>query len=237
MTHLRANELIRSLTEQATPEKAQILSRFFKTGKGEYGEGDRFLGVTVPMIRHTIRSYRDLSLGDILFLLKSPWHEIRLSALLLMVMQYGKADADLKEKLYSAYISYWPYINNWDLVDLSAEHIVGAHLYTQSKEALVEMSACKNLWQRRVSIMATFYYIKRGEPEVTLRIAELLLRDKEDLIHKATGWMLREVGKRCSQSIEESFLRQHARTMPRTMLRYAIERFPEPLRKKYLEMK
>ncbi|MEK6558341.1 MAG: DNA alkylation repair protein [Candidatus Margulisiibacteriota bacterium] len=237
MPHLRANELIQSLRQQATPEKAQILSRFFKTGKGEYGEGDHFLGVTVPMIRHTLKSFRDLPLGDILFLLKSEWHEIRLAALLLMVTQYQKADADLKDKLYAAYLNHWPYINNWDLIDLSAEHIVGAHLYALSKEPLIDMSASENLWQRRISILSTFYYIKRGEPEVTLRIAELLLRDKEDLIHKATGWMLREVGKRCSQHIEEVFLQRHARIMPRTMLRYAIERFPEPLRKKYLEMK
>lgn len=225
----------RDLRALANPADAVFLQRFFRTGPGEYGAGDRFLGIRVPATRRLARQYRLLPRADVDRLLASPWHEARLLALLLLVAQYRRADADGRAAIHRLYLAHTHRVNNWDLVDLSAEHLVGAHLAaTGAGTALLERLARSDmLWERRIAMLATFHTIKRGDFEPALRIAGLLLNDPHDLIHKAVGWMLREVGNR-DRARAEAFLRPHYRQMPRTMLRYAIERFPEPLRQAYL---
>jgi len=208
----------------ANPEKAKILSRFFKTGKGQYGEGDIFLGIMVPQQRRIAKEYGLLSLKDIETLLSSRIHEHRLVALLIMVQRYRKTDEQGKETITGFYLDHATRINNWDLVDLSAPYILGEHLYGKDASVLLRLALSKNLWERRIAIIATFAFIRKSRFSETLWIAEVLLRDKHDLIHKAVGWMLREVGKRDIMSLER-FLKNHADAMPRTMLRYAIERF------------
>ena len=215
------------------PEAARVLQRFFKTGPGEYGEGDRFLGIRVPVLRKLAREYAALSLADISDLLRSPVHEERLLALLLLVRAYARADSASRDAIYRLYLSHTRYINNWDLVDASAEHIVGAHLRERDRRPLEQLARSDLLWERRIAIMATFHLLRRVEFDPSLRVAELLLAATHDLIHKAVGWMLREVGKR-DPAAEEEFLRKHYRGMPRTMLRYAIEKFPERARQQYL---
>ena len=213
---------------------AAILQGFFKTGPGEYGEGDRFLGIRVPVLRGLVREFQDLPLADVVELLHSEFHEERLLALLLMVRQYGRGDAAAREAIFRAYLENTRHINNWDLIDLSAEHVVGRHLATAADCALLDrLARSEVLWERRIAILATFHYIKKKDFADALRISEILLGDRHDLIHKAVGWMLREVGKRDLEA-EETFLRAHYRDMPRTMLRYAIEKFPEPKRLQYL---
>jgi len=224
----------RALRRQADPAKAAILRRFFKTGPGEYGAGDRFLGVTVPRIRALLREFRDAPLPVARSLLGSPIHEERLLGLLLLVERYRRGDAAGRGRVYRLYVGSFPRINNWDLVDLSAEHVVGAHLMDRSPAPLRAWARSRNLWVRRIAILSTFHFIRRGRYDETLRIARILLADPHDLIHKAVGWLLREVGKR-DRSAEEGFLRKHYRAMPRTMLRYAIERFPERRRLAYLK--
>jgi 3-methyladenine DNA glycosylase AlkD len=216
---------------------AQFAQRFFKTGEGQYGAGDKFLGIRVPVLRAMVRDLRDAGLEVALPLLKSSWHEARALGLMLLVKIYQRGDEDTQKKIYQLYLKSTKLINNWDLVDISAEHIVGAWLGdkpAERKRVLTKLAKSRSLWERRIAMLATFHYIKRGEYAETLRIAELLLKDDEDLIQKAVGWMLREVGKRIGEDKEESFLKRHYREMPRTMLRYAIERFPEPKRKRYL---
>jgi len=216
---------------------AQFAQRFFKTGEGEYGAGDRFLGIRVPVLRALARDLRDAGIEVAIPLLKSSWHEARALGLMLLVKTYQRGDEGTRKKIYQLYLKSTSLINNWDLVDLSAEHIVGAWLGdkpAERKRVLTRLAKSGSLWERRIAVLATFYYIKRGDYSETLRIAELLLKDEEDLIQKAVGWMLREVGKRIGEDKEESFLKRHYRQMPRTMLRYAIERFPEPKRKRYL---
>jgi 3-methyladenine DNA glycosylase AlkD len=217
----------------ANPSRAAAVSRFFKTAPGQYGAGDRFLGISVPVVRKLSARHRDLPLRGISTLLKSPWHEERLLALLILVRQYARAEPARREAIYRLYMSRTAGINNWDLVDCSAEHIVGAHLREGNRARLLRLAKSKVLWERRIAIIATFHYVKRGEFDDTLRVARLLLDDPHDLIHKAVGWMLREVGKR-DRAVEEQFLRRHAKRMPRTMLRYAIEHLPQPLRRRYL---
>jgi 3-methyladenine DNA glycosylase AlkD len=211
-----------------------VSESFFKTGPGEYGEGDRFLGTAVPDLRKLSIKYEALSRTDVAALLRSRWHEERLLALLILVRQYARGtDAD-RRAIHKLYLANTKYINNWDLVDLSASSIVGAHLDDGHDRALLhKLALSPSVWERRIAIIATFHYIKDGHYEDALTVAELLLRDDHDLIHKAVGWMLREIGKR-NQAVEERFLKKHAARMPRTMLRYAIERFPEPLRRQYL---
>jgi 3-methyladenine DNA glycosylase AlkD len=226
-------EVRRELRALATPEDAAVLQRFFKTGPGEYGEGDQFLGIRVPQLRALAKRQRGIPRDGRLHLLRSPWHEERLLALLLMVDAFGRGSAAERERLYTDYLAHTRFINNWDLVDTSAEHIVGAFLGPEGTETLLSLAGSGSLWERRIAILATFHFIKRREFAPTLRVAERLLRDPHDLIHKAVGWMLREVGKR-DAAAEEAFLRDTYRAMPRTMVRYAIERFPEPLRKRYL---
>jgi len=230
---MKVQEIHARLEQLGDPEKAQIHQRFFKTGPGEYGAGDVFLGIRVPETRKLAREYQTLSLSETIELLQSPLHEARQLALFILVRAYGKGDEALQEQIYHLYLQNTRFINNWDLVDASAEHIVGPWLGRQSKTLLHNLAASELVWERRIAIMATFHYIKKGEFDPTLRIAELLLTDKHDLLHKATGWMLREIGKR-NLAVEESFLKAHCRQMPRTMLRYAIEKFPEDLRQQYL---
>jgi len=225
LTNLR-----REIKSLADPERAKHSLRFFRTGPGEYGEGDKFLGLTVPQCRQLVRKYKDLSLSDITELLHSEYHEERLIALLLLVHNFSKDS----QKIYDLYLKSTKYINNWDLVDLTAPRIVGEYLLDKPVDILFKLAKSKSLWERRIAILATFAFIYKGEPKPTLKIAEMLLHDKEDLIHKAVGWMLREVGKRCGQKPLTDFLNQHYKSMPRTMLRYSIERFPEKTRKEYL---
>jgi 3-methyladenine DNA glycosylase AlkD len=216
------------------PKRAEVLKRFFKTGPGEYGEGDVFVGIRAPVIRKLVKEYQALSLSETVKLLQSSIHESRALALLILVRAYAKGDASLQEKIYTLYLQNTRFFNNWDLVDISAEHIVGPRLRYLSKAPLHALAASNLLWERRIAVMATFHYIKHGEFTETLYVAGMLLSDTEDLIHKAVGWMLREIGKRDHIS-EEVFLRAHYKLMPRTMLRYAIERFPEDLRQRYLK--
>lgn len=231
---VKAEEIQLRLHSLADSQKAKVLQRFFKTGPGEYGEGDIFIGLRVPDIRKLATEYRDLTLSETVKLLQSPIHESRVLALLIMIRAYAKGDASLKNKLCRLYLKNTRFINNWDLVDISAEHIVGPHFRYGGRARLHTLAASKRLWERRIAIMATFHYIKHGEFTDTLHIAAMLLNDPENLIHKAVGWMLREIGKR-DRALEEQFLRAHSKIMPRTMLRYAIEKFPEPLRQRYLK--
>jgi 3-methyladenine DNA glycosylase AlkD len=226
----------RDLKKVARPERAKSNAWFFKTGPGDYGAGDRFLGVTVPQLRTLAREYRDMPLKYVVKLLQSPWHEERLLALLIMVDQYGRADAAGRQAIHQLYLRNTKSINNWDLVDSSAAQIVGAHLEQQrDRRVLRTLARSTSLWERRIAMIATYHYIRQRDYTDALTIAGLLRRDEHDLIHKAVGWMLREIGKR-DRGAEERFLRKHAQTMPRTMLRYAIEKFPQPLRRRYLSM-
>ncbi|OGF20475.1 DNA alkylation repair protein [Candidatus Falkowbacteria bacterium RIFOXYB2_FULL_38_15] len=228
------NQLKKELRSLGSPEKAKGSARFFKTAKGEYGEGDVFIGVTVPRQREVAKKYRDLSLSDIIDLLQSREHEFRLTALFVMVSQFKKGGLTEQEEIYRIYISNIKWINNWDLVDSSAPDIVGKYLLNKDPSILFKLARSRLLWDRRVAMLATFTFIREGKPEIALEIAEILLHDKHDLIHKAVGWMLREVGKKYGIKKETEFLDKHYREMPRTMLRYAIEKFPEKLRKHYL---
>jgi 3-methyladenine DNA glycosylase AlkD len=217
----------------ADPADAIHLQRFFKTAPGEYGAGDKFLGLRVPALRKLVRDYSQLNDADALEMLASSWHEERLLALMLLVDGYDHGDESRRERIHRAYLEHTRYINNWDLVDASAEHIVGPHLEAREIALLERLARSDDIWERRIAIISTFHFIKRNEFAPTLKIARLLLEDSHDLIHKAVGWMLREVGKR-DREVEDAFLRKHYRKMPRTMLRYAIERHPEALRKRYL---
>lgn len=223
----------RELRALANPRDAQFLQRFFKTGPGEYGEGDRFLGIRVPQLRALVRRFRTLPHEQVLIFLQSPWHERRLLALLLLVEQYRLGTDSERDTIYRAYLDNTTHINNWDLVDGSAEHIVGPRHGPGNLRLLEELARSQSLWERRIAMLATFHWIKQGEFRPALRVTTLLLRDEHDLIHKAVGWMLREIGKR-DLAAEEAFLRRHYRDMPRTALRYAIERFPERRRRQYL---
>ncbi len=231
MTVLDIQKRLKKLGNQ---KQAAVSQRFFKTGPGEYGEGDVFIGVRVPVLRKLAKEYSELPVEDIEILLRSRIHEERLLALLLLVGSYRKGDETAKTMIYKMYLKNTGYVNNWDLVDSSAEHIVGAYLMNRSKAVLHRLAESENLWERRISIMSTFHFIKQHKFSETLKISEMLLSDRQDLIHKATGWMLREIGKRDLQT-EESFLEKHYHKMPRTMLRYAIEKFPEQKRQRYLE--
>ncbi|MBI5056604.1 MAG: DNA alkylation repair protein [Nitrospirae bacterium] len=222
------------LRKLASPEKADILSRFFKTGKGQYGEGDVFLGIKVPEQRRVAKQYPDLPLSEIKKLLHSKIHEERLVALLILIIKYGKAGDEGKKAINDFYLNNTKRINNWDLVDLSAPNISGDYLIDKDRGVLYKLANSESLWERRIAVMSTFAFIRKNDFEDTLRIAEILLRDRHDLIQKAVGWMLREVGKR-DQAKEEAFLKKHYKAMPRTMLRYAIERFEEGKRRAYLK--
>jgi len=227
-------DLRKDLNLYASPQKAEVLKRFFKTGKGQYGEGDIFLGVQVPDLRKIVRKYANIPLDNTLNLLRSKIHEERLIALLIMVEKAKRSDEAERETLFKKYLENTLYINNWDLVDLSADKIVGSYLFEKPKDILYSLAASENLWERRIAVVATFDFIKKGFYEDTLKLAKVLLNDRHDLIHKAVGWMLREIGKRCSHEVLEQFLLVNYKQMPRTMLRYAVERLPEDLRLQYL---
>ncbi len=236
LSFMNVQEIHAQLQLLGDPQRAEVLQRFFKTGPGEYGEGDVFVGIRVPEIRKLAKECQGLSLSETVKLLHSSIHESRVLALLILVRAYAKGDASLQEKIYNLYLQNTRFVNNWDLVDISAEHIVGPHLRYRSKAPLHALAASNLLWERRIAVMATFHFIKHGEFTETLHVAGMLLSDTEDLIHKAVGWMLREIGKR-DHMAEEVFLKAHYKLMPRTMLRYAIERFPEDLRQGYLKGK
>ena len=221
-------DIEKEIQSKKDPIQAKILSRFFKTGKGQYGEGDIFLGVTVPTLRIIVKKYyKDISLKDVQKLLNSKIHEYRLTALLILVEKY-KED---KELIYNTYIKNFININNWDLVDLTAPKIMGDFLKDKNRDILYSLSTSNNLWEKRISIVATFAFIKDNDFKDTLKISEILLKDENDLIHKAVGWMLREVGKR-NKDLEKEFLDKYYRIMPRTMLRYSIEKF-DPKEKEF----
>ena len=223
--------LCEELQKRANPEKARVLQRFFKTGKGEYGEGDVFLGITVPQSRAIAEQFAHIELKDVKKHLQSKMHEERLVALLVLVEKYKKSDD--KKEIADFYLSNTKHINNWDLVDLTADKILGDYLFDKDKCIIYELVKSSNLWERRIAIVSTFNFIKQRKFDETLRLAEMLLHDKHDLIHKACGWMLREVGKK-DEKVLRDFLKKNYKHMPRTMLRYAIERFPEVKRKSYL---
>jgi len=232
----KINDISRELRELAEPKRAETHQRFFKTGRGEYGEGDMFLGIRVPHVRKLVRKFRGLSLKDTEELLHSRWHEERLFALLVLVDSFKIADGKLRKEIYDLYMGSMQWINNWDLVDLSAPHISGAWLYDRDRKPLHEFAESNDLWKKRIAIISTQHFIRKNDYTDTLAISEKLLKDNHDLIHKAVGWMLREVGNRNLEA-EEKFLRKHYMSMPRTMLRYAIEKFPEEKRQKYLKGK
>ena len=223
----------RELRALANARRAEHLQRFFKTGRGEYGEGDRFLGIRVPHVRALARRYRELPHEQVLHLLQSPWHEQRLLALLLMMDQYRRGTDAERATIHRAYLANTQFINNWDLVDVSAKHIVGPEVDPRKPILLEQLARSDAVWERRIAVLATFHWINRHELGPALLVAKLLLNDAHDLIQKAVGWMLREVGKQ-DREVEEQFLSDHCRTMPRTMLRYAIERLPKARRQQYL---
>ncbi len=229
-------EIVDHLHSLANTEIAEHSQRFFKTAKGEYGYGDKFLGIRVPVIRQSVKKYKTTSLSTTEKLLKSEYHEIRLFALLVLVSRFSKNNIDEQKNIYNLYLSNTQYINNWDLVDSSAHHIIGSYLDSKDKSILYELSKSSSLWERRIAIIATFYFIKKNQFTDTLQISKQLLHDQEDLIHKAVGWMLREVGKR-DLAKEVTFLNSHYKKMPRTMLRYAIEKFSKINRQNYLNGK
>ncbi len=231
---MKAEDIRKRLLNLEDKEKAKTLQRFFKTGPGEYGEGDIFLGVMVPQLRKLSKEYGELDLGEVEALLKSSVHEERLLALLILIRKYMRGDEAEKKKIYGLYLKSTRWINNWDLVDLSAPNIVGDFLMNRNRKPLYRLAQSSVLWERRVAILATFQFIKSHQFDDTLRIGEILISDQEDLIHKAVGWMLREVGKR-DPAAEESFLRAQYRQMPRIMLRYAIERFPAAKRELFMK--
>ena len=231
---MTAEDIRKRLRDLENKEKAKILQGFFKTGPGEYGEGDLFLGIPVPRLRRVSKECDAMAIGETEALLKSAVHEERLLALLILIRKYNGEDESGKKGIYSFYLKNMRRINNWDLVDLSAPNVVGDYLLNRSRKPLYDLARSSALWERRVAIVATIRFIREGQFEDTLGISEILLRDKEDLIQKAVGWMLREVGKRDS-SVEETFLQKHYTQMPRTMLRYAIERFLASKREGYMK--
>jgi 3-methyladenine DNA glycosylase AlkD len=229
------DQIRKSLRRSASREKAMILQGFFKTGPGEYAQGDKFIGVKVPDTRKVAREHRDLNYKHILVLLRSCVHEERLLALLILIARFEQAGEKEKSVIYRLYLQNTRHINNWDLVDLSASQVVGAYLADRNKNPLYGLARSKSLWERRIAIIATFNFIKDGNFEETLKIAGMLLADNHDLIHKAVGWMLREVGKRGQEKLER-FLEKNTPQMPRTMLRYAIERLSEEKKSHYLNI-
>lgn len=228
------NQITKEMRHLSDPGKAKILAGFFKTGKGEYGEGDKFLGITVPKQRAVAKKYwREITLNELQKLILSEYHEYRLLGFIMLTLKYPRADKNEQKKIYSFYLKNAKRANNWDLVDLSAPNIVGAQLLNGDKKILYQLARSKNLWERRISILATFAFIRAGRFKDSLKIAGMLISDKHDLIHKAAGWMLREIGKK-DTGVLKTFLAAHYTKMPRTMLRYAIEKFPESARKHYL---
>lgn len=232
---MKSEGIVVELKKFKNPEKARILSRFFKCAEGEYGAGDKFLGIIVPEQRKIVKKYYQIiKIKELEKLLKSKFHEARLTALLMLVEKFVRGDEKIKNQIYKIYLKNAKCVNNWDLVDLSAPKIVGGYLLDKNRKILYRLAKSKNLWEKRIAVLATFMFIREYDFKDAIKIAGILLDDKHDLIHKAVGWMLREVGKK-NLKTEEKFLQKYSKTMPRTMLRYAIEKFPEGKRKKYLE--
>lgn len=231
--YMLASRIIARMKAMAKKERGEFFQRFFKTREGEYAEGDQFLGLRVPQVRALAKEYREISLEEVLKLLRSPIHEIRQLALFILVWQFKKGDESKRKKIYDLYFKNKKYVNNWDLVDGSAEHIIGAYLFDRDRSILKTLARSGSLWDRRIAILSCFHFIKKKDFSTALEIASILLKDKEDLIHKAVGWMLREIGERDIRT-ETSFLKKYYGKMPRTMLRYAIEKFEPGLRQQYL---
>ena len=231
---MKYHQAVKDLRKLSDPQKAQVLAGFFKTGKGEYGEGDIFWGISVPSQRIIAEKYSKLDLQGILMLLRSKIHEQRLTALLILVDKYQHADLINQKAIFDLYLSNTKYINNWDLVDLSAPEIVGDYLKDKDSVLLNKLARSKSLWDKRIAVLATFAFIKRNDFRKSLYLAELFLAEQHDLMHKAVGWMLREVGKK-DRKVLEDFLNKYAHKMPRTMLRYAIEKFDEKTRLYFLK--
>lgn len=228
-------QIRQALHAHADPIRAEHSKRFFKTGRGQYGEGDTFIGVSVPHARKISRQYYTLPKEELKSLLYSPLHEERLLAMYILVLQFQKGNEKAQDEVYHYYLAHTKQVNNWDLVDSSASYIVGAYLYERDRTILYQLSRSKDLWERRIAIVATHYFIRKKDVKTTVEIAEILLKDSHDLIHKAVGWMLREVGKQDEDALL-AFLDRHASYMPRTMLRYSLERLPESVRKNYMKM-
>ncbi|MGB2928669.1 MAG: DNA alkylation repair protein [Desulfobacterales bacterium] len=226
-------DIRKKLQQLGSEAKAKVLQRFFKTGPGEYGEGDVFIGVRVPELKKLVKEYPDITIKEVMQLLSSTIHEERFFALLMLVSKFSKGNETVKKRIYELYLQHTKFINSWDLVDGSAHQIVGAFLMDKSKEPVYRLAKSNSLWERRIAILSTFHFIKHDNYSETLKISKILLTDDQDLIHKAVGWMLREIGKRHILT-EEIFLKKYYKRMPRTMLRYAIEKFPESKRQKYL---
>lgn len=227
-------QILQDLLELANPEDAKGAKRFFKAEPGGYAEGDTFLGIRAPVIKQLVKQYRQTELPELVTLLDSHYHEARHLSLSLMVYQFERAKEPLRSQIYQAYLANTKHINNWDLVDCSCYKIVGAYLLDKPRDVLYQLVKSDSLWERRIAMVATYWFIKKEQFDDTLKLASLLLKDDQDLMHKAVGWMLREMGNR-NQSLLITFLKQHYSKMPRTALRYAIEKFPKPVRAKYLK--
>jgi len=236
---MTAENVQATLQKHASAQDAEFLQRFFKTGEGQYGAGDVFIGVRMPQTRQVAREFKNLPLREVQKLLGSRVHEHRMAALIILTLQYPQADKPDKQKIYEFYLDNLrrDRINNWDLVDVSAPHVIGAYLMGRSHNPLFELAASQDLWQRRAAIISTFAFIAQGDAATTLQLAEILLNDPRDLIHKAVGWALREVGKRCNRQLLLDFLDKHAGEMPRTMLRYSLEHLPPEQRRQYMKKK
>ena len=228
-------EIKNELRKMADPKRAALSQRYFKTGKGEYAQGDKFLGLAMPNQRYLIKKYwENISIAETQELLRGKYHEERMLALLILVAKFQKADDKFKKDIFDLYLANTKFINNWDLVDVTAPNIVGIYLQDKKRKIIYDLAKSQSLWERRIAVLATFAFIKNKDARDSLKIAEMLLSDEQDLIHKAVGWMLREIGKRCGQETEEEFLKKHRKAMPRTMLRYAIEKFSVKKRDFYL---
>lgn len=236
MRRMTAKELMNELNNLEDPVRAVHSQRFFKTGKGQYGEGDVFMGLTVPQTRLVCKKYKDLSIDEIEKLLESPIHEHRLAAVIIMRIQAERANSVLRKSLYDLYLRRTDRINNWDIIDISCHKIVGAYLADKDRSILYQLAQSKQMWERRIAIVSTAHFISKNDLDDTFKLAEILLKDKEDLMHKATGWMLREAGKKDEARLKE-FLDKYASTMPRTMLRYSLEKLHPADRAHYMKMK
>lgn len=225
--------ILTELKALGSKEKREMLPRFFKTGKGEYGEGDKFLGVTVPLTRSVAKKHKDMPLQEVAQLITSEWHEVRLCALCILTLKFKKANEAQRKEIFDFYLSHTEYINNWDLVDLSTYNIVGTYLLDKPREILYRLAESSSLWENRIAIVSTYAFIRQDDLEDTYNLAVKMMQHPHDLMHKAIGWMLREAGKRDEQRLQR-FVMQHRKQMPRTMLRYAIEKFPEAIRKEMM---
>ncbi len=228
------NNITKELKKRSNKKQAEQYQRFFKTGKGQYGEGDRFIGIKVPVLRSLFKKYKQLPLADAVKLIQNPIHEHRMIGLFILIFHYKAGDAATKKKIFDLYLKNTQHINNWDLVDLSAPNIVGHYLLDKPRKILYQLARSKSLWEKRIAILASYTFIRNNDFQGTLKLSEILWQEDHDLIHKAVGWMLREVGNR-DLATEEKFLKPRYKKMPRTMLRYAIEKFPEAKRKFYMQ--